>query len=70
MESLGEYKKFELLVSKVKVTDADDVAGEVPSHKDLMIRNCDKELNLSLHLKKSQGRVRVGEESLGPSHFF
>lgn len=72
MESLGEYREFELLVSKVKGTFAGDEAGEVPSHEALGMRTCDKEPNLTLHLKKSQGRVRVGEkESLGPeSHFF
>lgn len=71
MESLGEYREFELLVSKVKGTYAGDEAGEVPSHEDLVMRNYDKEPNLTLHLKKSRGRVRVGEkESLCPSHFF
>lgn len=72
MKSSREYREFELLVSKVKGTYAGDQAGEVPSHEALVMRNCDKEPNLTLHLKKSQGRVRVGErESLGPeSHFF
>ena len=54
----------------MQMSEVPDADGEVPSHKDLMIRNCDRELNLTLHLKKSQGGVRVGEESLGPRHFF